>query len=119
MSQDKLVIYHNPRCSKSRETLQLLEENKMSPEIIEYLEEPPTAAELTRILALLGIGARELLRTTEQVYKDAGLDDDSLSDEEIIETICEYPALMQRPIVVRGKQAIIGRPPVKVLDLIA
>jgi arsenate reductase len=88
MSQDKLVIYHNPRCSKSREALQLLEENKMSPEIIEYLEEPPTAAELTRILALLGIGARELLRNTEQVYKDAGLDDDSLSDEEIIETIC-------------------------------
>ena len=119
MSQDKLVIYHNPRCSKSRETLQLLEENNMSPEIIEYLEEPPTAAELARIIALLGIGARELLRTTEQVYKDAGLDDDSLSDEEIIEMICEYPALMQRPIVVQGNRAIIGRPPVRVLDLIA
>ena len=119
MSQDKLVIYHNPRCSKSRETLQLLEENNMSPEIIEYLEEPPTAAELARIVALLGIGARELLRTTEQVYKDAELDDDSLSDEEIIEAICEYPALMQRPIVVQGEQAIIGRPPARVLDLIA
>ena len=119
MSQDKLVIYHNPRCSKSRETLQLLEESNMSPEIIEYLEEPPTAAELARIIALLGIGARELLRTTEQVYKDAGLDDDSLSDEEIIEMICEYPALMQRPIVVQGNRAIIGRPPVRVLDLIA
>ncbi len=119
MSQEKLVIYHNPRCSKSRETLQLLKENNMSPEIIEYLEEPPTAAELARIIALLGIGARELLRTTEQVYKDAELDDDSLSDEEIIEAICEYPALMQRPIVVQGEQAIIGRPPVKVLDLIA
>lgn len=119
MSQEKLVIYHNPKCSKSRETLQLLEENNMSPKIIEYLEEPPTPDELTHILALLGIGARELLRTTEQLYKDAELDDDSLSDAEIIETICEYPILMQRPIVVQGKQAIIGRPPVKVLDLIA
>lgn len=119
MSQDKLVIYHNPNCSKSRETLQLLEQNNMTPEIIEYLEEPPTIAELTRIINLLGVSARDLLRTTEPVYRNAELGDDSLSDAEIIEAICEYPALLQRPIVVSGNRAILGRPPVKVLELIA
>ena len=119
MSQEKPVIYHNPACSKSRETLQILESNNVNAEIIEYLEQPPTAAELAGIIAKLGISARELLRTTEPVYKDADLDDDSLSDAEIIEAICEYPALLQRPIVVAGDRAIIGRPPVKVLDIIA
>ena len=119
MSQYKLVIYHNPRCSKSRETLQLLEDNNVTPEIIEYLEDPPTASELSGIIAKLGVGARDLLRTTEQVYRDAELDDDSLTDEEIIEAICEYPALLQRPIVVAGEKAIIGRPPSRVLDILA
>ena len=119
MSQDKLVIYHNPGCSKSRETLQILQDNNLSPEIVEYLDEPPTAQELTDIIAMLGIGARDLLRTTEQAYRDAELDDDSLSDDEIIEAICQYPTLLQRPIVVAGDKAIIGRPPIKVLDIIA
>lgn len=119
MSQDKLVIYHNPRCSKSRETLQILEDNNASPEIIEYLDEPPSAQELSRIIGLLGISARDLLRTTEQAYSDAGLDDDSLSDEDIINAICKHPSLLQRPIVVVGNKAVIGRPPVKVLDIIA
>jgi len=119
MSKGKLVIYHNPRCSKSRETLQILEDNNLSPEIVEYLDEPPTAQELTGIIVMLGIGARDLLRTTEQAYRDAKLDDDSLSDEDIIEAICEHPILLQRPIVVAGDKAIIGRPPVKVLDIIA
>lgn len=119
MKQDKLVIYHNPRCSKSRETLQILEDNNASPEIIEYLNEPPTAQELTRIIAMLGIGARDLLRTTEPAYEEAKLDDDSLSDAEIIAAICKYPALLQRPIVVTGDKAVIGRPPVRVLDIIA
>ena len=119
MRQEKLVMYHNPRCSKSRETLQILEDNNIAPEIVEYLDEPPTAEELGGIIDKLGISARDLLRTTEQVYKDAELDDDSLTDEEIIEAICEYPALLQRPIVVAGDKAIIGRPPVRVLDIIA
>jgi len=119
MSQEKLVIYHNPRCSKSRETLQLLEDNNVNPEIIDYLEDPPTAGELSSIIVKLGVGARDLLRTTEQVYRDAELDDDSLTDEEIIEAICEYPALLQRPIVVSGEKAIIGRPPTRVLDILA
>ena len=119
MSQEKLVIYHNPSCSKSRETLQLLQDNNVSPEIIEYLNEPPTAQELAAIIAKLGISARDLLRTTEEVYREAELDDDSLTEQEIIEAICEYPALLQRPIVVTGDKAVIGRPPVKVLDIIA
>lgn len=119
MSQDKLVIYHNPSCSKSRETMQILENNNISPEIIEYLNEPPSEQELTRIIGMLGIGARDLLRTSEQAYQDAGLDDESLSDEEIITAICNYPSLLQRPIVVVGNKAVIGRPPVRVLDIIA
>lgn len=119
MRSEKLVIYHNPSCSKSRETLQLLEEHECAPEIIEYLEEPPSPEELGRLIEMLGVTARDLLRTTEPVYRDADLDDDSLSEDEIIEAICEFPALLQRPIVVAGDRAIIGRPPVKVLDLIA
>lgn len=119
MSTDKLAIYHNPRCSKSRETLQILEDRQIDLEIIDYLEDPPTPEELKRIVEMLGVTARDLLRTTEPVYKDAELDDDSLSDEEIIEAICEYPALLQRPIVVAGDKAVIGRPPSKVLEIIA
>ena len=119
MSQQKLVIYHNPRCSKSRETLQILRDNDVNAEIVEYLENPPTAAELRDIIAKLGMGARDLLRTTEAVYREADLDDDSLSEEEIIEAICEYPALLQRPIVVAGDRAVIGRPPARVLEILA
>ena len=119
MSNDRFVIYYNPRCSKSRETLQLLEDNGVEPEIIDYLEDPPTPEELKRIIEMLGVPARDLLRSTEPVYKDADLDDDSLSDDEIIDAICEYPALMQRPIVVAGDRAIIGRPPSRVLEIIA
>ena len=119
MTTDKTLIYHNPRCSKSRETLQILEDNHLQPDIIEYLEDPPTAQELQRIIALLGVSARELLRNTEPQYKEADLDDDSLSENDIIEAICKYPALMQRPIVISGNRAVIGRPPVRVLEIIA
>ncbi|MEM7562036.1 MAG: arsenate reductase (glutaredoxin) [Pseudomonadota bacterium] len=119
MSDEKPVIYHNPLCSKSRETLDLLKQHDADPEIVEYLEDPPTPEELRSIVKMLGISARDLLRTTESVYEDAGLDDDTLDDEEIIDTICEFPALLQRPIVVVGNKAVIGRPPSKVLDIIA
>ena len=119
MSNEKPVIYHNPRCSKSRETLQILEAHDIEPEIIDYIDEPPDADELKRIIGLLGVSARDLMRTTEPVYREADLDDDSLSDDEIIEAICSYPELLQRPIVIAGNRAIIGRPPSRVLDLIA
>ena len=119
MSQKNLVIYHNARCSKSRETLQIIQSHDIEPEIIDYLDNPPDAAELKRIIALLGVQARDLMRTTEPVYRDADLDDDSLSDDEIIEAICEYPELLQRPIVIAGNRAVIGRPPTRVIELIA
>ncbi len=119
MNESRLVIYHNPNCSKSRETLQILQDNHMSPDIIEYLKQPPTAQELKDVIKMLGVSARDLLRTTEQVYKDAALDDDTLTEDEIIEAICEFPALLQRPIVISGDTAVIGRPPTRVLEIIA
>jgi arsenate reductase len=119
MSNDTPVMYHNPRCSKSRETLQLLSERDIEPQIIEYLDDPPSPQELQRIIGLLGVEVRELIRTTEAVYREAGLDDESLSEDELIEAICESPELLQRPIVISGDRAIIGRPPSRVLEIIA
>jgi arsenate reductase len=119
LSTDKPIMYHNPRCSKSRETLQLLSDHDIEPEIIEYLDNPPSPQELGDIIELLGVQVRELLRTTEPAYQEANLDDDSLSEAELIEAICKYPVLLQRPIVISGNRAIIGRPPSRVLEIIA
>jgi len=118
MSNARLVIYHNPRCSKSRETLQILEHNNLAPKVIEYLDEPPTRQELKEIIGMLGISARDLLRTGEPVYQDTELDSAALSEDEIIAAICTHPILLQRPIVVSGERAVIGRPPAKVLEII-
>ena len=118
MSNARLIIYHNPSCSKSRETLQILEDNNLTPAVIEYLDEPPTPRELKIIIDMLGVSARDLLRTTESIYAAAKLDNDALSEDEIIATICEHPVLLQRPIVVSGERAVIGRPPAKVLEII-
>ncbi len=117
MRADKLIIYHNPGCSKSKEALQIIVQNKKNPEVIEYLENPPGKQELGRIINMLGVSARSLLRTSEQAYVDAKLDD-SATDEKIIDAICQYPILLQRPIVISGGRAIIGRPPSKVLEII-
>lgn len=117
MNADKLTIYHNPGCSKSRETLQLLLQNDKIPEIIEYLQTPPSKEELIQIIKMLGITPRDLLRTTEQAYIDAKLDD-SVTNDLIIDAICKFPILLQRPIVISGKRAIIGRPPSRVLEII-
>ena len=119
MASEKPLIYHNPGCSKSRETLQILEDNNTSPEIIEYLENPPGADELRHIIALLGIPAREILRTGEDAYQAAGLDADNLDEDKVIRAICEYPVLLQRPIVISGDRAVIGRPPSRVLEILA
>ena len=118
MASDKPLIYHNPGCSKSRETLQILEDNNSSPEVIEYLENPPGADELRRIIVLLGIPAGDLLRRGEAVYQDANLDDDNLNEDEVIRAICEFPILLQRPIVISGMRAVIGRPPSRVLEIL-
>ncbi|WP_111496683.1 arsenate reductase (glutaredoxin) [Marinobacter bohaiensis] len=111
-------IFHNPRCSKSRQTLALLEEKGIQPEVIRYLETPPTADELRDILSQLGLAARELLRKGESVYKELGLSDASLSDEQIIEAMVSHPKLIERPIVIHNGKAALGRPPEAVLDIL-
>lgn len=113
-----ITIYHNPRCSKSRETLSILNDNHIAPRIINYLETPPSAEELAQLLQLLGIAAHELLRTGEPEYQELGLDEPSLDDTALIGAMVKHPRLIQRPIVVSGNRAIIGRPPQKVLDLL-
>ncbi|QWF70640.1 arsenate reductase (glutaredoxin) [Methylomonas paludis] len=111
-------IYHNPRCSKSRDTLKLLEAHGIKPEIIEYLKIPFTAAELQEILHKLGMKPRELMRTKEPEYRENILDDESLSDDELIAAMIRMPKLIERPIVVLGDKAVVGRPPENVLKII-
>jgi len=111
-----ITIYHNPRCSKSHAALALLRERGVEPRIVEYLKTPPGAAELRRILALLGLRPRQLLRPAEA--KAAGLDDPGLSDEALVAAMTVNPAIIERPIVVAGEQARIGRPPERILDLL-
>lgn len=113
------VIYHNPRCSKSRQTLQLLEERGIAPQVVLYLETPPTRTELKDLLKKLGIGPRALLRRGEAEYAERNLGDAGLSDAALIDAMVECPKLIERPIVVRGARAVIGRPPENVLELFA
>ncbi len=113
-----LKIYHNPRCSKSRATLQLLRDRGMEPEVIEYLETPPSAAELERLLTLLGMEPRDLARKKESAYAEAGIADPSLDRGQIIEKMVANPIVIERPIVVRGDRAAIGRPPEQVLEIL-
>jgi len=113
-----ITIYHNPRCSKSRQTLELLQENNISPEIILYLETPPSKSEIKSLLNKLGITARELLRSSEDAYKEGNLSDTSLTEEQLIDAMLANPKLIERPIVVAGENAVIGRPPENVLALI-
>jgi arsenate reductase (glutaredoxin) len=114
-----LTLYHNPRCSKSRGALELLDARGLTPQVVRYLETPPSAAELRELLSKLGIGARALLRSGEDEYKELGLADASLSDEQLIAAMAAHPKLIERPILVAGKRAVIGRPPEKVLELLA
>lgn len=111
-------IYHNPRCSKSRQTLALLEEKAIKPEIIKYLETPPSSDELKGLLKALGMSARELMRTGEDEYKALGLAEPSLTEAQLIDALASHPRLIQRPIVVNGNKAAIGRPPEAVLDIL-
>jgi arsenate reductase len=112
------TIYHNPRCSKSRETLELLRQNGADPEVIEYLKTPPTLDELRSLLTKLGLKARELLRTKEPEYKQAGLDNPALSEDEVLRAMVSQPKLIERPIVVSGDKAALGRPPDRVLEIL-
>ncbi len=113
-----VLIYHNPRCSKSRQTLKLLEDNNIEPEVRLYLENPPSAAELNKLLKALDLSARDLLRKGEAEYKELGLADASLSDAKLVAAMVEHPRLIERPVVVRAGKAVLGRPPENVLTLL-
>lgn len=111
-------ILHNPRCSKSRQTLTLLQENGVEPTVVEYLKQPPSEQQLHSIIKNLGVKPRDILRNKEAEYKDAGLDNKDLSDKEIVSLMVKYPKVIERPIVYNDKVAAVGRPPENVLDLI-
>lgn len=113
-----VTIYHNPRCSKSRQTLALLKEKGIEPEIIEYLKTPPSKVRLQEILKMLDMEPRDLMRTKESAYKEMGLDDQGLSREQLIAAMIEYPILIERPIVLANGKAAIGRPPESVLEIL-
>jgi arsenate reductase len=112
-------IYHNPRCSKSRQTLQLLEEQGIQPEIIEYLKTPPTEEELDNILTLLDMQPRELMRTKETEYKATGMDNTELDRDALIAGMVATPKLIERPIVMANGKAAVGRPPESVLAILS
>lgn len=111
-------LYHNPRCSKSRGALELLEARGVSVEVVRYLETPPREDELRALLAALGIPARQLLRTGEQEYQALGLANPSLDENALIAAMAAHPRLIERPILVKDGRAVIGRPPEKVLELL-
>ena len=112
------TIYLNPKCSKSRQTLELLKEKGITPTIIEYLKTPPTAEALKTILGQLGMAPRDLMRKKEAVYAELELDDPSLSDDDLIDFMVLHPILIERPIVLANGKAALGRPPEQVLDIL-
>lgn len=111
-------IYHNPRCSKSRQALQLLQDRGIEPEIIDYLKNPPTASELTDLLDKLGMEPREVMRKGESEYKSNNLANPDLTRETLIASIANNPILLERPIVVANNKAVIGRPPENILTIL-
>jgi len=116
---DAVTIYHNPRCSKSRETLSLLQSRGVEPQVVLYLETPPDAATLRHLLQMLNLSsARDLMRQKEDLYRTLNLADSTLSEEALIQAMVENPKLIERPIVVKRGQARIGRPPEQVLAIL-
>lgn len=113
-----VTIYHNPRCSKSRQTLALLTSRGLSPRIVHYLDAPPDPATLKRLLKMLSMKPRQLLRTHEAPYAELGLDDPNLTDDELIAAMTSHPVLIERPIVEADGRAVIGRPPENVLQIV-
>lgn len=115
---EKITIWHNPRCSKSRQALSLLEENGCEKEVVNYLELTPSKKELKNLLSMLGISARELMRTKEDLYKELDLKNEN-DEEKLIDAMAENPKLIERPIVIKNGKAIIARPPEKALELLS
>ncbi|MGB5812353.1 MAG: arsenate reductase (glutaredoxin) [Polyangiales bacterium] len=114
----EITIWHNPRCSKSRQTLALIRDAGFEPTVFEYLRTPPTVAQIEDALGKLGIGARELIREKEAPYAELGLDDDTSNQDTLIAAMADHPILIERPIVFRGDRAIVGRPPERVITLL-
>jgi len=112
------TIYHNPRCSKSRETLALLRQQGIEPSVVEYLKQPPSNNELQAILKQLGISPRELLRKGESDYKELKLSDTTLSDQQLVSAMVSHPTLIERPIVIHNNKAALGRPPENILEIL-
>ncbi len=113
-----VTIYHNPRCSKSRATMEYLEEKGIEAEVIKYMDNPPDEAALKELLSMLGMAPRELMRKHEAVFKEAGLDDPTFTDDELIEAMAQCPSLIERPIVVNEGKAVLARPPEAVQDIL-
>ena len=113
-----VTIYHNPRCSKSRQALQLLRERGIEPEIVEYLKTPPTADEIEAVLKKLGMEPRALLRANEAAYREAGMGDEGLSRRALLDLMAANPIVIERPIVLNGARAALGRPPETVLSIL-
>lgn len=113
----KPVIYHNPRCSKSRQTLSLIHERGIEVNVVEYLKEPPSEARLAGLIQMLGIRPIDLIRKKEELFRTLGLAGKHHDDKALIAAMVEHPILIERPIVVYGRKAVIGRPPQKVLEL--
>jgi len=114
----KVTIYYNPKCRKSREALQIIREKGIEPEINYYLENPPSKEELSDILRKMGKSARDIFRKSEPLYKDLGLKNKDLDDEVLLDYLNKYPILIERPIVVKGQRAVLGRPPEDVRKII-
>ena len=113
-----LTLYHNPRCSKSRGALELLEARGLTPKVVRYLETPLTAAELQTLLLQLGLPARQLLRSGEDEYQALNLADNQLSEAQLIVAMAAHPKLIERPIMIEGNRAVIGRPVEKVIEFL-
>ena len=112
------IIYHNPRCTKSRQTLKILDQHDLETEIVLYLDNPPSAEEIASILNKLELSPRDILRKGEDAYKELNLKNDKLTNKDLINFMVENPKLIERPIVIRGDKAVIGRPPENVLSLV-
>ena len=113
-----VTVYHNPRCSKSRAAMEYLEENGIETEVVKYMDSPPDANDIKELLSMLGMSPRELMRKHEKVFKDAGLDDPTFTDDELIEAMAQCPSLIERPIVVNNGKAVLARPPETVQDIL-
>ncbi|NVJ61356.1 MAG: arsenate reductase (glutaredoxin) [Gammaproteobacteria bacterium] len=114
----EFTIYHNPRCSKSRQTLELLQSKGIEPKVVEYLKTPPSANALKNIIKLLGVSPRDIMRKKEAEYKEAGLDNESLTKDQQIKLMIENPKVIERPIVFSKSKAAVGRPPENILEII-